>query len=72
MAVWIHLDCNHGLFSLAINLSITLLINKLVVQALKWSISVIPKAQDDIFKCFVLSTTQTYSVYGHRGLTENN
>ena len=25
-----------------------------------------PKAQDDILKCLVLSTTQRYSVYCHR------
>ena len=26
-----------------------------------------PKAQDDILKCLILSTTQKYSVYCHRG-----
>ena len=29
--------------------------------------SVLPKAQDDVLKCLVLSTTQRYSVYCHRG-----
>ena len=29
--------------------------------------SVFPKVQDDILKCLVLSTTQRYSVYCHRG-----
>ena len=27
-----------------------------------------PKAQDDILKCLVLSATQRYSVYCHRGV----
>ena len=30
--------------------------------------SVFPKAQDDVLKCLVLSTTQRYSVYCHRGV----
>ena len=29
--------------------------------------SVFPKAQDDVLKCLVLSTTQRYSVYCPRG-----
>ena len=28
---------------------------------------VFPKAQGDVLKCLVLSTTQRYSVYCHRG-----
>lgn len=33
----------------------------------KKSKSVFPKAQDDILKYFVLSTTQRYEFYCHRG-----